>query len=89
MNEMKRQMVKGASEVMGNIASDSGDLGRVDVQWADIQEWLASLRLMIEANQLKGCFAKRLSSRFQFIEVLIGPFNFYADQSESVVGCHH
>lgn len=88
MNEVKSQMIKGASEVMSYVSSDSRNLGRINVQWADIQKWLTSLGLVIEANQLKGCFTQRLDSRFQFIEVLLGPFNFYADQSQSVVSSH-
>jgi len=88
LNQMENEMIQGASQVMNHVSGDGRDFRRIDIQRADVQKWLASLRLRIEANQLKGCFAKRLDSRFQIIEVLLGPFNFYADQSQSVVGKH-
>lgn len=87
-DQMKDKMVESASQVVNNISSDCGNLGRIDIERPEIKRWLPSLHLRIEANQLKGCFAKRLDSHFEIVEVLLGPFNFYKNQSESVVGCH-
>jgi hypothetical protein len=46
-------MIEGASQVMDHVSGDGRDFGRIDVQWAHVEEWLASLRLRIEANQPK------------------------------------
>jgi len=87
-NQVKREMVESGSQVVNHVSGTGGNVGGVDVQRSEVHEWVASLRLRIEANQLKGCFAKRQDSRFEFVEVLLGPFNFYADQADSVVGSH-
>lgn len=88
LNQLESEVVQGTAQVVNHVTSDCRDFGRKDVQRAHIKEWLASLRLCIEANRLKGCFSKRQDGRFEIIEVLLGPFNFYANQSDSVVGKH-
>jgi hypothetical protein len=42
----------------------------------------------LKADGLEYGADKRAASVFQILDVLIGPFNFYADQSQSVVGKH-
>lgn len=87
-DELERQMIQGTSQVVNHVSCDDGYVKSIDMKGSEFKAWLADTGLEIDANRLKGCFAKRQGSRFQIIEVLLGPFNFYADQSESVVGKH-
>lgn len=87
-DKLKCEMVKSTSKVVDDIASRKRNVESVDIEWVDFKNWLHALGLSLCADRLEGCFAKRLDSRFEFIEVLLGPFNFYADQSQSVVGKH-
>src|SRR5690242_3559271 len=87
-NQLESQMVKGTSEIVDHISSDSGNIGFINVKWPEFKAWLRGIGIVLEADRLKGCFAQRKDSRLQLIEVLLGPFNFYADQRDSVVGGH-
>jgi hypothetical protein len=81
-------MVKSGSKVVNDIPGNGGNVEAVDIKWISLECWLRSLRLSLHADRLEGCFAERQDGRFQFVEMLLGPFNFYTDQSESIVGGH-
>lgn len=87
-DELECQVVQGASEVVNDFSGEDRDVKTVDVKGAGFKDWLTHTGLKIHANHLEGDFTQREGSHFQIIEVLFGPSNFYADQSESVVGVH-
>jgi hypothetical protein len=87
-DQLEGKMVKSTAKIMNHIASDGGDVESVDVQGAAIKAWLSSLMIAVNANRLEGSFTNGQDGRFKLIEVLFGPFNFYSDESKSIVGGH-
>lgn len=87
-DELECQVVQGASEIVNQVSGENWNIESVDMEWSGLKAWLTDTRLEIDANCLKGCLTQSDSSRFQIVEVLLGPFNFYADQADSVVGGH-
>ena len=57
-NDLKGEMVESAPKVVDNIASDSGDVRAVDVEWSTLEGWLRGLRLSLHADRLEGCFTE-------------------------------
>jgi hypothetical protein len=87
-DKLKSEMVKSASEIVDDISGNSGNVESVNMQRIDFEDWFSKLGLSLYADRLSGRFAQGQDDRFQIVEMLIGPFNFYADQSDSVVGKH-
>lgn len=73
---------------MDYVSCDGRDIRVIENQGSDFERWASSLRIKLHSNSLEVNFVRRQESTFQLIEMLIGPFNFYPNQSESVVGGH-
>jgi hypothetical protein len=89
LNQMEGQVVESAHQVVNGIPGDCRNLGTVDVDGSRLQDWFASIRITIKPDTVGYRTAEGENSLFQVLDVLIGPFNFYANQSESVVCRHH
>ncbi len=87
-DKVKSQMVECAPEVMDSIADDRGNVGLVDIERAKMKEWISGFHIRVTPNSLSVKHAGAQNEIFQFSDMLIGPFNFYADQADSVVGVH-
>ena len=87
-DKLKGQVIQSAHQVVDSVASYSGNIGTVDEERIELKSWLSGIRVRIKPDSLEYWADKSASSIFQVVDVLIGPFNFYADQSQSVVGGH-
>lgn len=81
-HQLVGKMVEGASQVVDGIPCGGGCIDGDALDGIGLQ-----FCVMVDPDRVS---VERVGHRhgFQFADVLVGPFNFYADQSESVVGCH-
>jgi hypothetical protein len=89
LNKMENQMVQRTPQIVRDISRNGGDLGCVDVVLPKIEAWLSSLGITICNERLNYRVPHPSEGGFQLCEVLVGPFNFYADQSQSIVRGPH
>ena len=87
-DKMKCQVVQSTHEVVSGVSSNCGNIGGVDLERIHLQSWLSGVRIGIKPNSLDYRTDERKNGIFEIFDVLIGPFNFYSDQSQSVVSKH-
>jgi hypothetical protein len=85
-DEVVSQMIEGTSQVMNCIPDESRDFGVIDDERAEMKEWISGFLISLAPNALSLKHTGVQKEIFQFSDVLIGPFNFYVDQAQSVVG---
>jgi hypothetical protein len=80
--------VKGAPQVLKGVPGDSGDEGRCFGYADDIPVGLKELSIRLYSDHIRVGVLEGDHLGFEITDVLFGPFNFYADKIESVIGCH-
>ena len=88
-NQVVSEMIQSAHQVVDSIASDCGNRGIVEVERSRFKDWLSGIQVVVKADSVCYRIAERKDSVFQVIDMLVGPFDFYADQVQSVVGRKH
>lgn len=89
-NELVCEVVESASDVMDNVARSKRDFGGRLSKDSDAMDCLSRLRIVLSDDSLCWGFPVEIipDDRFQVTDVLVGPFNFYADKSKSLVSSH-
>lgn len=87
-SKMPNEMVKRRPQVVDAVSGNGEQVGIRHRHRTDKWKALSSLRVVINADHMEIGALKGDSRILKVKEVFFGPFNFYADQSESVVGCH-
>ena len=88
-SKMPNEMVERRSQIVDAVSGNDEKIRVGDYsQRTDKWKALSSLRIVINADNMEMGTLKGTGGILKVREVFFGPFNFYADQSESVVGCH-
>ncbi len=88
LEKLEGHMVKGASEVLQNITDDCAD-GRKNVFNADeVIGVLSRLWVALGFDYIWIGGKEGFTRDIQIIDVLFGPFDFYADNCDSFIGSH-
>lgn len=80
LNQLEGEVVKGATEVLQNIASSRKNLKPRDRELREVSLGLQRLRVSLGSDDIRVRFAKGLGLSFKVCEVLFGPFDFYPDK---------
>ncbi len=88
LNQLPREMVKGASEVVDNVASNKSEISGRVLDVGDIAFCVSRLRVFLESESIGFGFESEepLACGCQVSEVLFGPFNLYPNERESFIG---
>jgi hypothetical protein len=88
VNEMPNEMVKGTSHVLDSLPGEQRDNGshRLDTSDIMVRECIGKLRMWLGSNFVRLTVQEGLDSRFQCLDVLVGPCDFYAGKLDSLVG---
>ena len=84
-DKLPSKVIESTSEVVNNVSDNCGNGGFQNEEWASL---VKTFHVRLHRNRVELIRHPRNKSRFQLLDMLIGPFDFYADQSESVVGGH-
>lgn len=87
-NQLPSEMFKSASEVMNNVSGNESDFSRRRLDVSHAIDCLSRLRIELGFDSIRFAVKETLPNDFKLTDVLFGPFNFYADERESFVGCH-
>lgn len=82
------EMIEGASRVVQNVSRDCGDFDGYVRDAAYIVEQLSRIRIMLGIDLIGVAGEKSGDFKLEITDVLFGPFHFYGDLSDSVVGWH-
>jgi len=84
--EVVHHVIEGATKVLQNIASDREHIEMNDREISEDKIALGKFRILLGNSNLSVGIPICLRSRFEFSEVLLGPFNLYADRDKSFFG---
>jgi hypothetical protein len=89
-HERPSEVIKSASKVVDNISGHKSNLDQWRVKNSNAIDCLSGLRIMLADDSIWWGFESEEASPkdFQVTDVLVGPFNFYADKRKSFIGSH-
>ncbi len=87
VNEMPSEMVKSASHVLDSLPSKQRDSGSHRLDTGDIMmcECVGKLRMWLGSNFVRLAFQEGFNSRFQCLDVLVGPCDLHAGKLDSLI----
>jgi hypothetical protein len=82
-SKVVHHMVEGASEVLQNVPGNGKHIEVDDREFSEVRLALSKFRILLGDSNMSVGVPVSLRSRFEFSEVLFGPFDLYPDRDKS------
>lgn len=86
--QLVSQVIEGAPKVLDNVADERGDVSRGGCEFSDLVVNFSRLRIFLSNDSIGVRVKECADGGIKISDVLFGPFNFYANQGEPLIGVH-
>jgi hypothetical protein len=86
--ELLGQMIEGRPEILDGVAQDHGNFSRDGIDFGHVVDWLACLRIALDAHSVGICSTEGAERVVQVSDVLMGSFDFVRYKRKSFIGIH-
>lgn len=85
-DKMICELVESAAQIVDEVSSDRQHVKGIDGKLSITPDDAAKIRVLLRESSVSVLTPSSLHLDFEITEVLFGPFNFYANQDQSIVG---